>query len=261
MFNCLFCYSQALINSPELTNEAIKQISSTGYDNILMLQNTNKGISNYVSTQQTGDLNTSRINQQHNASSEMSNQSHTVQLGNSNDLILAQIGSGNLILASQMGLTKQSVILQPGNSMDVNSPLLEGESNKMIIKQNGSNNGIKATQQGSDNTLLAQQNGKNNYLLALQEGSNNSIAGYSQENISDQVLYDKIIQIGDNLSLKSDVVSKSSINGNSFVQQGSNLALTINSELINSPGGLDIKQSGHDMKVVIDQSYFSFPLK
>ena len=259
MFNCFACYSQVIISSTELTNEGIKQITSTGYDNILKLQNTNRGISNYLSTQQTGDLNISNINQKKDASSEMSNQAYTVQSGKLNELTIDQIGSGNLLLASQLGLTK-TVAKQSGDP-ELKSYSTEGERNNIIIIQNGTNNGINATQQGSGNILSAQQNGKNNYLLALQNGTKNTISGYVQENISDQVLYDKIIQVGNNLSLESDVVSKSSINGNYFLQQGKNLAITINSELINSPGGMDIKQTGHDMKVVIDQSYFSFPLR
>jgi len=98
-------------------------------------------------------------------------------------------------------------------------------------------------------------------LFALQKGSNNLLTGYKQENESDQVLSDRVIQIGDNLTLKSDEVSKSSVNGNTFLQTGRNLSLEIKSDLINSAGGMDVKQTGKDMKVVIDQSYFSFPLK
>jgi len=45
------------------------------------------------------------------------------------------------------------------------------------------------------------------------------------------------------------------------LQTGTNLSIEINNSLLNSLGGVEINQSGKDMKVVIDQSYFSFPMK
>ena len=45
------------------------------------------------------------------------------------------------------------------------------------------------------------------------------------------------------------------------MQTGTNLSFELNSDLINTAGGINVKQTGKDMKVVIDQSYFSFPLK
>jgi hypothetical protein len=270
------CFSQDIINNTgTVSNEAIQQISLPGIDNIMSFQNLNRAVSNYVLTQQTGTLNTATINQQKDGSSEMSNQSYTVQSGNSNELTIGQIGSGNLLLGFQLDYIsnlldqKQQILdnalkstaLKVGNQADGNGYVVEGERNKMTITQDGNNNGVMAVQQGSDNTISADQKGENNYLLALQKGTNNMITDYKQENRSDEKLFDRIIQVGDNLSLKSDEVSTSSINGNTFMQTGTNLSLEINSELINSAGGIEINQKGKDMKVVIDQSYFSFPLK
>jgi hypothetical protein len=270
------CYSQEIINNTgTVSNEAIQQISLPGIDDLLSFQNLNRAVSNYVLTQQTGNLNSATINQKSDGSSEMSNQSYTVQSGNSNELTIGQIGSGNVLLAFQLDYISnlidqkqqsqvkalKSTVSTVGIPTDGNGYIVEGERNKMIITQEGTNNGIMAVQQGSDNTISAEQAGENNYLLALQKGSKNTVIDYKQENKSDDILFDRIIQVGDNLTLKSDEVSKSSINGNTFIQTGTNLSLEINSELLNTAGGIEINQKGTDMKVKIDQSYFSFPLK
>jgi len=276
MLNFMPCLSQDIINNiGTVSNEAIQQISLPGIDNIMSFQNLNRAVSNYVLTQQTGNLNTATINQKNDGSSEMSNQSYTVQSGNSNELTIGQIGSGNLLLGFQLDYISNlldqkqqnqvnglsSTLSSVASPTDGNGYLVEGDRNKMIITQDGTNNGVMAVQQGSDNTISAEQMGENNYLIALQKGTNNTISDYKQENKSDEKLFDRIIQVGDNLNLKSDEASTSSINGNTFVQTGTNLSLEINSELINSSGGIEINQKGRDMKVVIDQSFFSFPLK
>jgi hypothetical protein len=268
-------YCQEIINNTgSETNEAIQQIRTPGIDNILIFQNMNRGISNYVSAQQIGNQNRTSINQQNNASSEMSNQSYTVQSGNSNELTIGQIGRGNLLLGFQLGYLASLTNNQQSSSTGTvsnnvlvaelpniaNGYIAEGERNIMDISQNGNNNGVMAVQLGSGNAISAEQMGNNNYLLAYQKGTNNSVTGYKQENVSEQILYDKIIQIGDNLSLKVDEASKSST-GNTFMQTGANLSIMVNNELLNSAGGMQINQKGNDMKIVIDQSYFSFPMR
>ena len=271
--NSLQGYSQEIMNvtGPD-TNEAIQQITLPGINDILGFQTLNRNTGNYVSLQQSGNQNTTNINQQSGVSTEMTNQAYTAQSGNSNELTLGQIGSGNLLLGFQLGYmatltgsqqTNQTVIptgyvFTAGSLIADNAP--EGEGNKMTITQSGNNNGVMAVQQGSYNTLSAEQTGNNNYLLALQKGSNNTIDDYKQANKSDQVLYDRIVQTGDYLTLKSDIASSSGA-GNTFLQTGTHLSLEMNSDLINSPGGIQINQTGKDMKVVINQSYFSFPLK
>jgi hypothetical protein len=269
-------YSQEILNITGTdTNEAIQQIRTPGIDNIMSFQTLNQGISNYALTKQIGNQNRADIKQQNDANSEMSNQSYTVQSGNSNELIIGQIGSGNLLLGFQLGYmalltgnkTECSVGTETTNTSSTemaglgNGYIVEGERNKMTISQNGNNNGIMAIQQGSDNTISAEQTGNNNYLLALQKGTNNSITGYKQENETDQVLFDKVIQTGENLNLKTDNGSRLSIAGNTFIQTGTNLSLQVNNDLLNSEGGIEINQKGNDMKVVIDQSFFLFPMK
>jgi len=253
------------------TYDAIEQIQTSGKDNIMIFQNQNQGFNNHVSTQQIGNQNTAIINQQNVGSSSKSNQSFTIQEGNSNELNVDQMGSGNLLLGFQLSYLSLIVNNSQGNQ-NVNSYTYEhntstlgepvlSENNKIKVQQNGNNNGVMAIQQGTDNTISAEQIGNNNYLLALQSGSNNSITGYTQENESDHSLYDRIIQVGDNLTVETEGVSNSKSDGNLFKQTGKNLTIQINNDLLNSIGGIEIDQKGNDMTIKIDQSYFSFPMK
>lgn len=264
-------------NREKEENEAIQQIRTSGLANILSFQTQNRETSNLVLTQQIGEQNKASVNQQTEAG--FGNQSYSIQQGTSNEMSIGQIGGGNLLLGFQLGYLTSELGRQQGNhfgfglengngnayayghrSSDANS-VVEGERNKLTITQDGINNGVIAVQQGSDNTISAEQKGTNNYLLLLQKGKNNSVTGYSQENTSDKILLETIIQEGDGLSLNTSDVSKSKPNGNTFIQSGVNLSLQVNNEFANNLGGIEINQTGHDMKVVIDQSYFSFPMK
>jgi len=272
ILNLFSLYSQEIVNitGPD-TNEAIQQISLPGINDILGFQTLNYNTGNYVSLQQSGNQNTTTINQQSGVSPEITNQVYTVQSGTSNELTLGQIGSGNLLLSFQFGYLATLTGSQQDNQTAVptgfvelliagNAITPEGDGNKMTLTQTGNNNAIMAIQQGSDNSISAEQTGNNNYLLALQKGSNNTITDFRQENTTSLVLYDKIVQTGDYLTLKSDIASMSGA-GNTIMQTGTHLSLEMNSDLINSPGGIQVTQTGKDMKVVVDQSYFSFPLK
>lgn len=273
LLNCFNGYSQEIINNPAIdTHYVIQQISTLGINDILSFQDLNKGICNFASTLQNGNQNKAIVNQQNYERSEMSNQSYTTQLGNANELTIGQIGKGNLFLGFQLGYLATQIESQQESPFGVennqlitflspevgNGSAVEGERNKMSISQFGNNNGVLAVQQGFDNNLSAEQTGKNNYLLALQIGTHNSVTGYKQANESDQILFDKIIQVGDNLSLNAEGASTYQPVANTFTQIGSNLALEVNSDLLNTLGGGGIKQTGNDMKVVVTQSYFSF---
>ncbi len=272
------CLSQEIMNDPgPQTNETIQQISTTGIENILDFQTLNQGIGNSAFIQQTGNHNKAGISQQSDAAIS-GNLSYTVQTGNENELTVGQIGSGNLLLGFQLGYLASTLTgREQGNHYGLglgngngnayayghlhttNDYLVEGERNKLTITQNGTNNGVMAIQMGSDNTISAAQTGTNNYLAVLQTGKNNRLTGYTQANTSDKVLFDTVIQIGENLTLDASEDSKSKPNGNKFTQSGTNLSLQLNNEFVNSVGGIEIDQKGKDMKVVIDQSYFSFP--
>lgn len=274
LINYLTCNSQEIISNYGLDpNEAIQQIQTSGIDNIMSFQALNQGFSNYVLIQQTGNENKAGISQQNDVGSSMGNQSYAVQTGTSNELTLGQIGAGNLLLGFQLGylatLAESSQESQTGVDNITVSALLSnvgngsqtgGVGNKLNISQEGNNNGVTAVQQGSNNTITAAQKGKNNYLSALQNGTNNLVAGYKQENVSEQTLFDTIIQIGDKLSLTTDGVANSTPAVNRFTQTGTNLSLQLSSSLLNTGAGVEVNQTGHDMKVVVDQSYFSFPL-
>lgn len=264
-------------NREKEENEAMQQIRTSGMADILSFQTQNRDVSNLVLTQQIGDQNKASVNQQTEAG--FGNQSYSIQQGTSNEMTIGQIGSGNLLLGFQLGYVTSELGRQQGNhygfglengignayayghgSSDANS-VVEGERNKLAITQEGTNNSVISVQQGSDNTISAEQKGTNNYLLLLQKGKNNSITGYSQENTSDRVLFETVIQEGEGLSLNTTDVSKSKPNGNTFIQSGVNLSLQVNNAFANTLGGIEINQTGRDMKVVVDQSFFSFPMK
>ena len=276
LLNCFSGHSQEFINNPGMeTTKAIHQISAPGIHDIVSFQTMNQGNNNYVLTQQTGNQNKATINQQNELSAETGNHSLTAQSGNANELTIGQIGTGNLMLGLQLGYLAalrgnqgdSPIGVENGNVfnsisvMERNGYAFGGERNKMIISQNGNNNGVMAVQQGTDNSISAEQTENNNYLLVLQKGTRNSVTDYKQANDSEQFLFDRIVQVGDNLSLKADGVSTHKPSGNTFMQTGSNLSLEVNNNLLNTLGGVDINQTGRDMKVVVDQSFFSFPMK
>lgn len=271
-------FSQEVIN--DLSTEksrAIHQIATSGFENILNFQSLNQGTSNFVLTQQIGDQNKANVKQQNNTGASLTNQSYTIQQGNANELTVGQIGSGNLLLSFQLGYLANKAGINKnspanfgienfvgnapsfGSSTETNETL--GERNKLEVSQDGENNGILTVQQGDDNLINAEQKGSNNYLVVIQNGKNNSVTGYKQENSSEKILFDTVIQKGENLSLDASDASKSKPNGNLFSQSGSNLSLQVNNGFINSLGGIEIAQTGKDMKVVVDQSYFAFPTK
>ncbi len=262
-------FSQEIINNQgSVTNESIQQISIPGIDNILSLQMLNRGVSNFAILAQTGNMNKATVSQQNDVGPALSNQSYTVQSGNANELTVGQIGSGNLLLGFQLGYLATEAGIETGKKKDISDPpvsksgySIDGERNVLNTNQTGNYNGIMALQQGTDNSISAGQTGKNNYLFVLQKGSFNSVTDYNQENNSNSILFDSIVQIGDHLELKSHEASKPKPNQNIFMQSGTNLSLVINNDLLNSAGGVAINQTGRDMKVVIDQSYFSFPMK
>lgn len=279
LFFCLLVFrvgfSQDIISNISLeTSGAIQQISTSGFDNILGFQTLNRGINNFALTQQVGDQNKASINQKSDPGAGLTNQSYTIQQGNSNELSVDQIGGGNLLLSFQLGYLASEAGIKKDNQTsfglevtgvnkdnESNGILVEGERNKLQVSQTGNNNGIMAVQQGDDNFISAGQKGFNNYLYILQKGKKNYVTGYEQENSSEKILFDTVIQEGEGLTLNASDVSKSKPNGNLFSQSGINLSLQVNNGFVNSLGGIEITQTGKDMKVVIDQSYFAFPMK
>jgi hypothetical protein len=257
-------YSQDIINSLNVgTNESIHQISTNGIADILSFQTLNRGTGSFVLIQQTGNQNTSSINQQSDPG--QSNQSYAYQQGSFNEMSVGQIGSSNLLLGFQLGYLANEVNSSSGilPSISVTGAVdggQKGDGNVLEVSQEGENNGIMAVQQGNDNSILAEQKGTNNYLLILQKGTNNSVIGYIQESSSGRN-FDTIIQDGESLSLDATGVSTSKAMGNIFSQSGTNLSLQVNNGFVNSIGGIEITQTGKDMNVVVDQSYFSLPLK
>lgn len=274
LLNSFTGYSQDIITNPETqANMAIQQISILGINDILSFQTLNQGFGNYANTRQAGNHNSVTVNQKADVGYGFSNQSYSIQDGNSNEMTVGQIGSGNLLLSYQIGyLTTlpnissfssglESSLVSTVTSNESNAMLSIGERNKLQVIQEGTHNGIIAIQQGSNNVIEVGQKASNNYLAILQRGMNNSISGYVQENTSATNLFETVTQIGENNSLIATDVSRAKAMGNVINQSGVNLSLEVNNGLINTMGGIEINQTGHDMKVVVDQSYFSFPLQ
>lgn len=242
---------------------------------ILNNQNLNQGFSNYAFTQQFGCQNTAAVSQQADPGAGLPNQTFIIQDGNSNEMTNAQIGSGNLLLGFQLGYQVNDHHQDQGNHFGwengngnslgykhkANENMVIGERNKLTIQQAGNDNGVLAVQQGNDHLIVAEQKGNNNYLTILQKGTNNSVSGYVQENSDGGILFESISQVGENLHLSATDVSRSKSNGNVFNQSGVNLSLEVNNGLINTVGGIEINQTGRDMMVKVDQSFFSFPMQ
>jgi hypothetical protein len=259
-----------------VTSGAIHQISTTGFENIQSFQTINMGTGNSILSQQIGDQNKASIIQKSDPGTGLPNQSYTFQQGNYNEMTIGQIGSGNLLLSFQIGYLSSEIspyqsnlfgfglensVEPQGAANESNAILTFGERNKLIVTQEGSNNGIMALQQGDDNSASAEQKGINTYLLIIQNGNMNTVSEYKQENSSETNLYDTVIQNGERLSLNVSDVSRAKQTGNIFSQSGINLSLQVNNGFVNSLGGIEITQTGREMKVVIDQSYFSLPMK
>lgn len=258
-------------------HEIIQQIRTSGLTDILSFQNQDQGFNNMTMTQQVGNSNKSSVNQQSEAG--FGNQSYSIQQGTSNEMTVGQIGNGNVLLGFQLGYITTEIERNQGNhygfgldngngnayayghDKGTTETIVAGDRNKLVINQEGSNNGVLAVQQGSDNSISARQKGTNNYLLLMQQGNRNSISGYEQESQEVSPNFDAIIQIGNDLTLSANDLSKSKPNGNSFKQEGEHLSLQINNQFANTLGGIEINQTGHDMKVVVDQSFFSNPLR
>lgn len=265
---CSRVFSQGVvqINCSE-EDEKINQIRATGLSDILSFQTMNQGLSNVTMTTQIGNWNKSVVTQQYDGGSNLANQVYSLQKGSDNEMTIGQIGEGNLLLGFQLGYVATEIdpkekIKYPQNMVDCcvtdggDQSFVQGVGNALNVIQQGDKNAVVAVQQGSENSIDVSQIGSNNYLVVYQKGNNNEIAGFRQENHAEKALAETIIQEGDGLVLNSLEASKSKPNGNSFIQKGINLSIELNNQFTNTLGGIEVTQSGKDMKVVIDQSFF-----
>jgi hypothetical protein len=266
------CYPQVNLNTDgsEFFTQ-IGQVIKPDFQTILSFQAQNGVNGNYVLSMQLGNQNNAAVHQVNELGNDRSNQVISLQAGNGNEFSAEQIGSGNLVMSvqsaylsnlqslevlSQRGITNPDQWSMPNVGRNQLSFVQEGNENSLSSLQQGSYNSIQAHQQGDENSIIAKQFGGYNHLTVTQNGMNNSVAGYIQENQSGSVSSDNIIQNGDNLTLISHDASQYKANGNSFSQSGSNLTLEVNNGLLNSMGGVDIVQTGKEMKVIVDQTYF-----
>ena len=270
IFLLFYLFSEGQIN--------IQQIRSSGFDDFISTQTLNPEQSNVASITQLGNRNSMTVHQTKEGSVLLANQSHSFQFGELNSMDIIQNGTGNILLSFQLGYLTDHFGKGKGNAYGLengnghafayglagqgnNGAVSEGSGNKLISLQNGHSNGLLTIQLGDDNFISATQNGKNNHATILQQGAHNQVVDFKQENRSGNVLFDSVIQIGDNLQLNVADANNGRAYGNKYSQEGSNLSLTLNNSLLSPLGGMTVGQTGRDMQVNVTQSYFSFPMK
>ncbi|WP_159520878.1 hypothetical protein [Sunxiuqinia indica] len=263
--------SLAFVSQAQTRIEQIQSASETG---LFSVQSQNQQDQNKVIVNQLGNYNTVSVEQSNSSEFEKANQAILLQEGNQNQTDMEQEGSRNSLISLQLGyLSTRFSTTNPSPLFEVLSAnfslvdyvfgdLSSSDRNTIVSKQEGSNNGLISLQVGSDNYMSASQMGQNNYLVATQIGQFNHLLDFKQENqSSSEFLLESITQLGRNNLIEFSGTIKGQIYGNSYKQSGENLALKLNTSLITSLGGMEITQTGHDMTIVIDQSYFSFPMK
>jgi hypothetical protein len=269
---CLFFYlfSEAQIN--------IQQIRSSGFDDFISTQTLNPEQSNVASITQLGNRNSTELHQTKEGGLLSANQSHSFQLGELNSMDITQKGTGNILLSFQLGYITDYFGKGKGNAYGLENGngnafaygltgqgnigmVSEGSGNTLTSFQDGHSNGLLTIQLGDNNSISATQKGNDIYAAILQQGTNNQVVDFKQENYSGNILFDSVIQIGDNLQLDVADAKNGRAYGNKYSQEGSNLSLTLNSDLLSPLGGMTVDQTGHDMHINVSQSYFSFPMK
>jgi len=265
--------SQVTTGNEPRADRGMHQIRIVDAGNITKFQACNIGLNNYVLLWQTGVQNSVSIKQNSGTTSKLGNESYNNQTGNFNELTVEQIGNGNTVFSSQVGnyaikntdyLLYKIDVEKQNNAISkqmFNTIWAEGEHNKLNLEQKGEDNLVYSVQQGTDNSISAKQTNNQNILLIIQKGTGNEVNNYNQQNKSAHKLYDKIIQMGESNYLDYNEVSTGAIQGNTFTQIGNKLSVELNNGMMNSPGGIDVNQKGKEMNVIIDQSFFSFPMK
>jgi len=266
VFICLFqgFTTQGQVNIPQISTSEVES-SGTLQPNAEQL--------NISSITQLGNYNIANLRQTETSELISSpNSSNSLQQGDYNLVDLTQKGNQNILFSFQVGyLTFGSSIENTENTLSgVFIPALlnlnagskglfsSGNNNTLVSTQDGISNKLLSLQQGNNNYIQADQIGNNNNLVVQQVGNNNRVEDFVQNNIKGES--DNISQIGDNNTLNS-IHTFNSLSGNNYIQNGSNLSITMNNSTLNSIGGITVNQTGHDMSIVIDKSYFSFPLK
>lgn len=250
----------------------IQQISSVETLDFIGLQAANPKQSNVAGIMQLGSDNQASISQQQENTLLKSNKAFLFQEGNQNSANVDQKGSNNVLLSLQLGYLT-SLTFDYNASMGSNTlPDLSAfsnfffgdisisKNNSVTSFQNGQSNSLITLQMGQNNQITATQNGVGNYLWVTQIGQNHIVNDFKQENQSGFLL-ESVTQLGMNNFIEVTGSVSSQTFGNNYEQTGENLSLQINSGLLSSVGGMQVTQTGHDMTVVIDQSYFSFPMK
>ena len=266
VFICLFQVftAQGQVNIPQISTSEVES-SGTLQPNAEQL--------NISSITQLGNYNTAKLSQTEGSDLISSpNSSSSFQQGDYNLVDLTQKGNLNILYSFQVGFlasifstestdnTLRGTILPTLLNLNAGSTGIfsNGNNNTLISSQEGISNKFLSIQQGSNNYIQADQIGNYNNLVVQQVGNNNRVENFVQNNIKGES--DNISQVGDNNTLNS-IDKLNTLYGNNYIQNGSNLSITLNNSTLSATGGITVNQTGHDMSIVIDKSYFSFPLK
>jgi len=252
-----------------------KQINSSELDVLLPSQSFQDEYLAYSSITQTGNYNRAILSQNKERNSlSLPNSTNSFQQGDFNFVDIIQKGNENVLFSFQLGyliyvLTDENNDIQNSDiqlqnllsfiNVIPNSHFTDGFRNSLISAQEGNSNKILAIQQGDNNYVSAEQLGNENYLVVKQVGSYNKVENFKQNTINGKS--DVISQIGDNNTFNTFNESNSEIYGNIYSQVGTNLSITQYNNTLSPLGGIEVNQTGHDMSIVIDQSFFSFPMK
>lgn len=261
---CLFhvLYTKGQIN--------IQQISSLEFVGFTSIQSFQVRPTDISSITQLGNYNSAKLSQTKEGDLfSFSNSSNSFQQGDFNLTDITQKGNENVLLSFQLGYLASSLYSMSNNDLVApiqnklsftttsNNLFSAGTNNILYSSQEGKSNEILAIQQGSDNYIEVEQSGNENFLIVQQVGTNNRVESFKQNSVYGAM--GVISQVGDNNAI-NNLTESVNTNRSDYTQEGSNLSLTINNTLP-SLDGIKVSQTGNDMNIVIDQSYFSFPMQ
>lgn len=265
LFVCLFMVfttkGQAIIN----------QINSDEFGEFSTAESLQVNSLSISSITQVGNNNSAKLSQTREGNLySLSNSAHSFQQGDFNLFDITQKGNEHVLLSFQLGYLISGTYSIGSNQLNVpsqnllsfttttNNKFTAGTNNALYSIQEGKSNNILSIQQGNDNYLDLEQSGNDNFLVVQQVGNSNRVEDFKQASIEGS--FDIITQVGDNNTFSMMNESIGGLSENSYTQEGSNLSLTINNSFL-SQGGITVNQTGRDMNIVIDQSYFTSPMQ
>lgn len=270
LISILFIYSFLVFNAR--AQVLINQITTDGMGDYTTAQSLQINPLFVSSISQIGNNNSVKLSQTIEGDIySFPNSANSFQQGDFNLAEITQRGNENVLLSFQLGYLISGLFSTSNNQLEApsqnmlsfsattNNQFATGKNNTLYSVQEGKSNNILAIQQGDDNYIDVEQSGNDNILIARQVGNSNKVEDFKQNSIDGS--FDVITQLGDNNTLNFLNESTGVLAENAYSQEGTNLSLTISNNTFSAPGGIIVNQTGRDMKIIIDQSYFSFPIQ